>query len=763
MLLALLLLQTRAAAQIDAIGRALEPWIEHEITDKRIPAISIALVDDQRVVWARGFGFADPDRKAAATADTIHRVGSVSKLFTDIAVMRLVERGELDLDAPVTRYLPDFAPKHPPDAPITLRHLMAHRAGLVREPPAGNYFDAAPPSLAQTVRSLNGTELVYATGSRTKYSNAGISVVGYVLERTQGRPFAEVLKRSLLEPMGLSRSAFAPDDAIRRDLAKAVMWTSFGRSFPAPTFELGMSPAGSLYTSVNELARFLSLLFARGGSLLKPETLEQMWTPQFAPPGKKSGFGLGFLVGELDGRRTVGHDGAIYGFATSLVALPEEKLGVVVVASKDCANAVTDRIALNALKLALAARERKPPPSIERPAPIEPAEARRLASLYRAGDRSIRLSAGTDRLWLMPSAGECRLELRRLGDALVVDDCLDYGLWVTPQIEGVRVGGTLFARAADEKPAPAHPPWLGLIGEYGWDHNVLTILERDGALYAVIEWFFLYPLRAESDDVYAFPDYGLYHGEKIIFSRDARGRGAQALAAGIAFPRRRIEGEEGPSFRIQPLRPVEELRREALAARPPEERGDFNRPDLVEPSTLDPSIRLDIRYAGPNNFMGAPMYSAARAFLQRPAAEALVRAHRTLAKHGYGLLIHDGYRPWFVTKMFWEATPPGLRELFVADPSQGSRHNRGCAVDLTLYELAGGRPVEMVGGYDEMSDRSFPDYPGGSSLQRWHRDLLRRAMEAEGFTVYETEWWHFDYRDWKRYPILNLEFEQLGK
>jgi D-alanyl-D-alanine dipeptidase len=182
---------------------------------------------------------------------------------------------------------------------------------------------------------------------------------------------------------------------------------------------------------------------------------------------------------------------------------------------------------------------------------------------------------------------------------------------------------------------------------------------------------------------------------------------------------------------------------------------------LVELVTLDPTIHLDIRYASNTNFLGVPIYASARAFLQRPAAEALVRAHRTLGKAGYGLLIHDAYRPWTVTKIFWEATPESARG-FVADPAKGSRHNRGSAVDLTLYDRATGKPVTMVGGYDEFSQRSYPDYPGGTSLERWHRDLLRRTMEAEGFTVFDVEWWHFDHADWSRYPILNQSFEEIS-
>jgi D-alanyl-D-alanine dipeptidase len=211
---------------------------------------------------------------------------------------------------------------------------------------------------------------------------------------------------------------------------------------------------------------------------------------------------------------------------------------------------------------------------------------------------------------------------------------------------------------------------------------------------------------------------------------------------------------------ITPVHPVAELRAEALSTSPPSEDGSFRKPELVELTTLDAAVHLDIRYGTTNNFLGTPVYTQARAFLQRPAAEALVRALHKLQPLGYGLLIHDAYRPWYVTKIFWEATPPEGK-IFVADPSQGSHHNRGCAVDLTLYDLATGKPIEMPGTYDEMSPRSFPDYPGGTSLERWHRDLLRRAMESEGFTVYEHEWWHFDYKDWREYPILNIKFEDL--
>jgi D-alanyl-D-alanine dipeptidase len=214
------------------------------------------------------------------------------------------------------------------------------------------------------------------------------------------------------------------------------------------------------------------------------------------------------------------------------------------------------------------------------------------------------------------------------------------------------------------------------------------------------------------------------------------------------------------SFRITPLRPVEELRAEALKAQPPREQGAFREPELEELVKLDPTIKLDIRYATTNDFLGTPVYTQARAFLQRPAAEALLRAHRELRAHGYGLIIHDGYRPWYVTKIFWDATPDD-KKIFVANPAEGSKHNRGCAVDLSLYDLQTGEEVKMPSGYDEMTDHAYADYAGGTADERARRALLREDMESQGFTVNPTEWWHFDYKDWKAYPILNVKFEDL--
>lgn len=193
---------------------------------------------------------------------------------------------------------------------------------------------------------------------------------------------------------------------------------------------------------------------------------------------------------------------------------------------------------------------------------------------------------------------------------------------------------------------------------------------------------------------------------------------------------------------------------------PPREHGRFREPDLVEVQALDASVKVDVRYATANNFVGRPVYSIGRVFLQRPAAEALVRAQARLRDKGVGLLLFDGYRPWTVTKLFWEVTPPDKR-AFVANPAEGSKHNRGCAVDLSLFDLQTGTEVEMPSAYDEMSARSAPHYKGGTPEQRAKRDLLRKTLESEGFNVDKGEWWHYNYKDWQEYTILDVSFEEL--
>ncbi len=276
-----------------------------------------------------------------------------------------------------------------------------------------------------------------------------------------------------------------------------------------------------------------------------------------------------------------------------------------------------------------------------------------------------------------------------------------------------------------------------MVGIYGHGKENVIILERNRTLFwrvsdnpqLPVAQVPEVPIKAEPLGSYALGRSGL-HDVPVSLQKQDNGNVTAVIVGDKTFARSDAGSDPSRFYHVAPVQPVAELREKALKLSPPAEAGPFRKPELLELITLDPSIHLDIRYASARNFLSTPVYTQARAFMQRPAA-------------------------------VWEATPPEGK-IFVADPQKGSKHNRGCAVDLTLYDLATGQAIEMPGLYDEMSPRSFPNFPGGTSLQRWHRDVLRRAMESEGFTVNEDEWWHFDYKDWKQYGILNVPFEKLA-
>ena len=602
--------QTEPRKSVDygeAISK-LKAVIQREVEQKDLPAFSITLVDDKRDVWSAGFGLARTEPKQAATSETVYRVGSISKLFTDIAVMQLVEQGKLNLDADICEILPEFQPKNPFEKPLTLRQLMSHRSGLVRESPVGSYFDPDEPSIAETVASLNDTTIVYEPGTRTKYSNSGITVVGLAVEKASGMPFSEYIRENILKPIGMQNSDFDHTPKVAEKLAAAQMWTVDARRFPAPVFEFGIFPAGNLYSTTDDLTRFLRVLFRGGnlkdGQLLSPGTLSAMMRPQ-----EKDRFGIGFAISDFHGHKAIGHGGAVYGYSTQLKALIDEKIGVAAVTSLDGSNGVVGRISDYALELMLAARAGKPLPDYLTTEPIPKELARSTAGTYQNGDSVIVLTERAGRLFMRK--GSYRNELRALADSLVVDDILSFGLEVNvTNRDELFIGGKSWLRVEEKKPADIPNHWKWIVGEYGWDHNTLFLFEDRGQLYALIEWFYYYPLTEVEGkgEVYAFPDYGLYHGEEIHIRRNESSYVPEIIVADIEFKRRRDGPYDNEIFEIEPVKPVEELRVAALAAKPPEEKSEYRESELVDVAKLDDSIKLDIRYATTNNFMGAVFY-----------------------------------------------------------------------------------------------------------------------------------------------------------
>ena len=748
----------------ELVALKLENAINYEIKSKNLNAISMVLVDDQKIAWAKGFGYENPDSKINADANTVYRVGSVSKLFTDMAIMQRVEIGEIDLDKAIQTYLPNFKPDNPYKKPITLRQMMSHRSGLLREPRKGNYFTDDEISLKTTVESIIPSKLIHEPESKTKYSNAAIAVVGYTLESLYKTPYVDYMQKHILEKIGMNNSAFAPNTKIRARLAKATMWSYDDRIFSAPTFELGMIPAGSLYAPVTDLAKFMMVLFAQGKGpkevVIKPETLNEMISPQFGGD-KTRGYGIGFGLSEHGGYQKIGHGGAIYGFSTQLYAIPEIKYGVATSSSVDISNSITTKLSNYALDLMLANKNNEPLPDYIKTLQLDAKISQSLKGHYSRGNLYADIELRGPSTVLVINSLE--VPLKQSSKGIISDGRIDQGSFkIQKSGEDILVNGKLFTKKVKRKKTQFPNEWKGLVGEYGWDHNILFVYEDMGSLWLLMEWIEKNQLLQVKDDLFAFPENSrMYYGERLKFKRNAAGVATEvAIINGPVFKRREIGASNSETFRIEPLKPIEELRDIAFKAKPPKENQDFLSSDLVELKNIDKTINYDIRYASTNNFMSNKFYTRAEAYLQRPAAQALGRVNKKLKTKGYGLLIHDAYRPWYVTKMFWDATPLD-KKLFVANPENGSRHNRGCAIDLTLYDLKSGKVIEMVGGYDEMTERSYPNYYGGTTEQRWHRKLLREVMESEGFNVYEFEWWHFDYKDWKQYPISNDRFEDL--
>jgi D-alanyl-D-alanine dipeptidase len=183
--------------------------------------------------------------------------------------------------------------------------------------------------------------------------------------------------------------------------------------------------------------------------------------------------------------------------------------------------------------------------------------------------------------------------------------------------------------------------------------------------------------------------------------------------------------------------------------------------ELVSLEQTIPGIVLDIRYATGDNFTGSKVYNLARAYVRKPVAEALRKAQIDFNQLGYGIKIYDAYRPYSATVKFYELMKGDT--TYVASPYKGSRHNRGCALDLTIVDLKSKRELKMPSDYDAMQKESWPSTPIADPTVRKNRDTLISVMEKNGFKVYTTEWWHFDLVGWEKFEVMDIDFEQLEK
>lgn len=443
-----------------------------------VPAMSIALVDDQQLVWAEGFGVADRERRIAASPKTVYQIGSITKVINALAVMQLVEQGRMHLDRPITDYLPEFSmhSRWPQAAPITPRALLCHHAGLPTYLLKG-FFSGQ--SLTELLHELRDEHLAFEPHTVFNYSNLGSDLLGLAVERLTGLPYAEAVQRQLLAPLGMHNTGVMPDGArLARGYVHDVPVN------PTPVRDI---PAGGLCSNVLDLARLMRGVFADGtldgqhvlGKNLLAATFEPQYPDQPLDFGQR--FGLGWMLNGLPiegGGQQAWHNGGTKAFVSQLALLPEKKLGVVVLANADNAGDLVYDIAEEALRLALEIRRgvALPKKSLEPEVVLA-----RDALVERVGDYSLmgslaRISLGKKRLKLhvlkhvldlVPlTANRFRVEFNLLGIKSVPIPF--------PPVEFAQVGERKFAllRGRVVIPAEKIPPysipdtWRRCAGEY---------------------------------------------------------------------------------------------------------------------------------------------------------------------------------------------------------------------------------------------------------------------------------------------------------
>ena len=549
---------------LETLSRSFEELIAHEVEDKAIPSISYVLVDRDRVLASGHVKRGDLSHGMDDT--TTFRIGSLTKMFTALALMQLVERGQVDIDADITEYLPHFRPHNPfagnPSGPhgtyLSLRKLMSHTAGLVREPKSGHYLDAERPSLSDTVDELAASTLKEDPSAGVfRYSNAGIAVVGRVVEKVADLNFTEYLDRHLLRPIGMTNSACAISPAIRARLAPAWMWSIEGDT-PAPVFDLGGSPAGNIYSCLPDMARFARTLlrggFAPDGSrIVSPGTLEEMWMPVGRRPAGYGSdlkrYGLGFGLGEVDGWKSVGHSGAVYGYATQMAILPSAGFGALIFSTLDFSNQIGGRLAAEGLRLVLAGYRMGSSSARAASRRLPVGDEQRVALCGRYVDKvsgeAVEVLAKTGRLYVMGDG--VPLEIKRVSDTGFTVDGRIYGEGadyphmdvVFPTKNAMRWKGCQWERderPLEEKPVPSEI--APHIGEYGPDFNITRLFYAGGALKCLIEYFCTHLCEPVSPG--KFKMHGLLYESEILELDAVDDAGRRGIRVGEMFLARRV-------------------------------------------------------------------------------------------------------------------------------------------------------------------------------------------------------------------------------
>ena len=407
-----------AAGATEAAGR-IDRYLRDRLETARVPGLSAVVVEGDAVLFTGAYGFADRDAGRAMTADTPVAIGSTTKGMTALAVLQLVEQGRVDLDAPVTRYLPDFALADPRAAAITLRQLLSMSAGL----PPSNRMDGNQDEIAleREVAGLATVALNRAPGSGYEYANDGFNVAGLVVQRLSGVPYERYLEEHLFAPLGMGHSTFDPALGAALGLAQGYGHHR-GATVPLRTpLTRGYNPTGGTLTSAADVGRYLRALLnggtLEGARVLTPASIAAMWTPSFRM-SETDGVGLGWMVAGLDGERAVTWTGSVGTSGSVFLVLPDRGLGVAVLANRD-AGPLLNQLARDLVTIVVGGDvpARPAPPDWAQFPPAAPDRSAwdAYVGTYAGSRDAIRVSRDGDRLLATVAGGDILAIAEALG------------------------------------------------------------------------------------------------------------------------------------------------------------------------------------------------------------------------------------------------------------------------------------------------------------------------------------------------------------
>jgi len=460
--------------------RRIEERVPGAMEQNAVPGVAIALVDTGGIVWSKGFGFTDRTHATPVSDSTLFSVQSISKTYTAAALLRAASLGTLNLDDRLTRHVPEFTIRSRFGAAqldaITIRHLLAHRGGLPHEAPIGSNYDDVESTFEEHIRSIHNTWLLCPVGSRFSYSNLGIDLGGYALQRAAGSPFESLVDTLIFAPLGMRRSSFSQDAAFQ--LGGVALGHVGDRT--VPRMRIPMIAAGGMYSTVKDMGRFVAFML-RGGdsSLVAPHLLREMTTPQFPVPGQMGGYGLGVYVVRAFGTWRLGHEGGGYGYSAGQRWVPAHGIGVVVLTNQG-RGSLGPGLAAGIIQLMLQAKLGRIPADSTPVAPLAvhgvhpPLEP--LVGTYKAPggiaefvlrDQALRLVRGRDTLALTP------VERRAFGGPGITatfDAAADGSVrGVTVVAVDFRSNGVEYWPRNDsptDPPGPGLPAWSTYVGEY---------------------------------------------------------------------------------------------------------------------------------------------------------------------------------------------------------------------------------------------------------------------------------------------------------